>query len=185
LIYQDQLGRELKKSAGQMYAAYPEAVLPAKARPREGAGFLVGKKLDLHICGLGKKNIEGQYAIAHVLVDLINYLNIARDLGVIHHPQAVLQTEVILTGACTLGYYPRVWLLEKMTQLEQVGRIFVERYADQLHERDGYQVRALEFCIERIGSYFLDQLQLPESSYGVQLYFDHNYGTGTKGGTIV
>ncbi|WP_148664681.1 hypothetical protein [Mycobacterium colombiense] len=120
-------------------------------RPRHGIEFLVAQPLYF------ESSIIGQYAAAHYRRDIIDYTALAIELGVLDSDSAseFLTAKHLIPGGIQLGIYPRSWLMDAMSSIELVSRNFVHRNASRLKHYDTYQVRAVGFLSERLGSFFL------------------------------
>lgn len=101
-------------------------------------------------------SLVGQYGHYHHTRDLLFFMGLAVDLGV------VTDTEVgvwlggsILVPAATVGVFPRRWWVETMTSLEEVVVEFQRRHG---LPREGYQRRTPAFCLERLHSLLLVKL---------------------------
>jgi hypothetical protein len=126
--------------------------LPAEElRPREGCEFLIGAPIIL------QSGLISHYAERHHAIDLMDYLSIAVQMGIVT-PADVrdfsLET-MFVTGGCELGIYPTNWLYGTLQKLELLGRVFLTRHAERIASYDSYQVRAVGFLAERLGSYLL------------------------------
>jgi hypothetical protein len=58
-------------------------------------------------------------------------------------------------GGCELGFYPSEWIVPALGKLALAGKEFIRRHADRIATYDNYQVRAVGFLAERLGSYLL------------------------------
>jgi len=56
-----------------------------------------------------------------------------------------------------LGFYPTEWIVPTLEKLALTGKEFLKRHAGRIAYYDNYQVRALGFLAERLGSYLLQQ----------------------------
>jgi hypothetical protein len=122
-----------------------------EVHPREESEFLIGGPLHF------PQGIISQYAQMHHAIDLICYLSIAAEIGVLTAAELrefSLDT-MFVPGGCELGVYPTDWLRATLGKLERLGREFVTRCGDRISTYDRYQVRAVGFLAERLGSYFL------------------------------
>lgn len=124
---------------------------PDLMHPRDEFDFLVPMPLEI------PQGIIWQYAQAHHVVDLLDYLSVAVQLDVIS-PSDVsdfASGQYLSPGGCEFGIFPTAWLGEAISKLEIVGREFLDRYGDRIRRYDAYQVRAVGFLSERLGSFFL------------------------------
>ncbi len=119
--------------------------------PSADLGFLIARPVILH------DMIIGNYARNHHLIDLLDYVSGAIELGVLDSNSALefLTMTHFVTGGVELGIYPREWLVRVISALEAVGRNFLNRCGDRIRGYDRYQVRAIGFLSERLGSYLL------------------------------
>lgn len=119
--------------------------------PRRGLEFLVAQPLYF------ESSIMGQYAAAHYRRDIIDYTSLAIELGVMDSDSAssFLAAKHLIPGGVQLGIYPKSWLIDTLSSIELVSRNFVRRNANRLKHYDTYQVRAVGFLSERLGSFFL------------------------------
>jgi hypothetical protein len=153
IVVRSSIGREAVK-----YPVYREISLPTALRlpveeacPRDGHEFLLGAPLKF------PQGVVQQYAQMHHAIDLIDYLSIAAKIGVMTPNdlrEFTLDTHFI-PGGCELGIYPTAWLHASLRKLEALGRDFVTRCGERIRTYDSYQVRAVGFLAERLGSYFL------------------------------
>lgn len=153
IVVRNAFGRQAQQSPVYREISVDEsASMPAEqVRPRQGADFLIGGPVEF------AGGIADQYAQCHAMVDLEDYLSMATEIGVLAPDQVndfYAQTTFI-PGGCELGIYPTVWLYPTLKMLAVVGREFVTQRADRLRTYDDYQVRAVGFLAERLGSYLL------------------------------
>jgi hypothetical protein len=100
--------------------------------------------------------VLGQYGRNHVVRDLLHFLGIAIDLGVIGDRQvAHFLSQQVMVVAPSIGVYPAEWYVKVLDDLERVVTAFESSVAVP-HE--GYQRRAIGFCCERLHSMLLFQL---------------------------
>ena len=124
---------------------------PEERRPRNDHEFLIGAPIQF------PHGVVQQYAHMHHAIDLFDYLSIGVQLGVLS-PGEVQEFTVdnqFVPGGCELGVYPTAWLCTTLSKLEMIGREFVTRFAHRIRAYDSYQVRAVGFLAERLGSYLL------------------------------
>jgi hypothetical protein len=93
----------------------------------------------------------------HHAIDLFDYLSIGVRLGLLSSAdiQEFTLSTLFVPGGCELGIYPTDWICSTLGKLELIGREFVTRFAQRIRTYDSYQVRAVGFLAERLGSHFL------------------------------
>jgi hypothetical protein len=91
-----------------------------------------------------------QYGVAHVTRDLLHFMGIAVDLGVVDdRTVSHFRGQNVMIAAPTTGVFPAEWLVLVLEALESV----VDAYeATVAVPHEGYQRRALGFCCERLHS---------------------------------
>ncbi len=119
--------------------------------PPNESGFLVAQPLYL------KDSIIGQYAECHYSRDLLDYTSTAIELGVLNNHTAAefLITKHLIPGGIEFGIFPKSWLVPALSEIERVGRQFLSSYGDRIKLYDKFQIRALGFLSERLGSFML------------------------------
>lgn len=119
--------------------------------PRADHEFLVAQPLYF------ENSIIGQYAGSHHRRDILDYTSLAVETGVLdsHSAAEFLAAKHFIPGGAELGIYPRSWSMEALSKVELVGRQFLCRYGKRLKKYDRYQVRAVGFLSERLGSFLL------------------------------
>lgn len=119
--------------------------------PRPGFDFLIGFPFKM------PAGIVSQYIERHVAIDFFQYVSLALEMGILTPEQCqafALETDFI-PGGCELGIYPTVWVRSTLLDLERLGREFLIRYGGRIKNYDNYQVRAVGFLAERLGSFLL------------------------------
>jgi len=119
--------------------------------PQPGFEFLIGFPIDF-----GCSVLE-QYIEAHRGIDMFEYVSMAVEIGIMTLGQAqeFAKEKIFIPGGCELGVYPTAWVRPVLEKLEILGRVFVTRCAPRLRTYDNFQVRAVGFLAERLGSFFL------------------------------
>jgi len=119
--------------------------------PRQDNRFLVVRPL------IFDGGIVDQYARAHKLIDLVNYCSLAVDLGILNEKDvdSFFKCRYFIQGGAEFGTYPADWLIPTLNCLERLGRTFLDQYGARIKEYDSYQVRAVGFLAERLGSFLL------------------------------
>lgn len=119
--------------------------------PHADLGFLVAQPVYF------ENSIVGQYAASHHRKDILDYTDLAVELGVLESSSAAefLGAKHFIPGGAELGIYPKPWIIDTLSNLELIGRQFLNRYRDRIRKYDDYQVRAVGFLSERLGSFLL------------------------------
>jgi len=119
--------------------------------PRPGFDFLIGFPL-IFKCGVVEHYID-----AHLGIDIFEYVSMAVEIGILTLDQAqeFAKEKVFIPGGCELGVYRTAWIRPVLEKLETLGREFVTRRAPRLRTYDNFQVRAVGFLAERLGSFML------------------------------
>jgi hypothetical protein len=109
--------------------------------------------------------VLGQFAQYHHTRDLLHFMALAIDLGIVTNEQATeWLAGQVLVPAAAIGVYPEDWLVRTLTDLETVVDAFESTAAVP---RDGYQRRTVAFCLERLHGLLLSGLieQCPEDGF--------------------
>lgn len=119
--------------------------------PRAGLDFLVAQPLYF------KNSVSRHYGSIHHRRDILDYTSIAVEMGVLDSDSAAefLAAKHFIPGGVELGIFPKSWLVQTLSAIERVSRPFVQRNADRLRRYNAYQIRAVGFLSERLGSFFL------------------------------
>jgi hypothetical protein len=112
--------------------------------PQAGFEFLVGLPLNFR-CGVLEHYIEAHRGSMAVEIGIMT----------LDQAQEFAKEKFFIPGGCELGVYPTAWVRPVLEKLELLGRTFVTRCASRLQTYDNFQVRAVGFLSERLGSYFL------------------------------
>ena len=152
-IMRSRVGREAARYPvfREIPLAEASGVLRDELLPLSEREFLIGAPLSF------PQGLIGQFIDKHKAIDLYEYLTIAREVGILSDDevQSFSKEKVFFPGGCELGVYPTVWLYETLRKLELVGRVFLSRAAARIRAYDSYQVRAVGFLAERLGSFLL------------------------------
>jgi hypothetical protein len=114
--------------------------------------FLVSPPLRFNEWGIA--NVFKQYQQDHHVEDLLRFLAEAvaeKMLEPIEVYELLNQTELIPGGA-EFGVYPVYFYLNAIDRLERIVAAYLKRFRTI---RDGYQLRSISFCCERVGSFIL------------------------------
>ncbi len=153
IVLRNSIGRKASNYAGMRIVTEAELALLSidETRPNEGLNFLLPAAI------LFPEGIVAQYSTAHHIIDLLDYLSIAVQFGVISPPEVnkFIAEQVLIPGGCECGVYPTKWLTETLLKLEIIGREFITQHGDRISQYDSYQVRAVGFLSERLGSFLL------------------------------
>ena len=119
--------------------------------PKDEFGFLVAQPIYF------KKSVLDHYTRIHVRTDILDYAAIAIELGVLDNVSAAefLAAKKFFPGGVELGIYPKNWLVDALSRVEMVSREFLCRFGSRVKAYDKYQVRAVGFLSERLGSFLL------------------------------
>jgi glycosyltransferase involved in cell wall biosynthesis len=119
--------------------------------PPNDSGFLVShpRYYELPLSGLYNREFH--------FVDILDYTSIAIELGVLDNKSAAefMAIQKIIPAGTELGIFPTSWLISALTKLEKVGREFLDRHGDRIRTYNIYQVRAVGFLSECLGSFLL------------------------------
>lgn len=123
----------------------------SKFVPSGDHGFLVAQPLHF------KKSILGHYAAVHHRRDILDYASLAVEMGILDPDSAseFLSAKHFIPGGIELGIYPKAWLSQVLPNIELLSREFVDRYGNRLRGYNAFQIRAVGFLAERLGSFFL------------------------------
>jgi len=119
--------------------------------PRPDFEFLIGFPIAF------ERGVVAHYIDAHLAIDLFEYVSMAVEMGIltVDGAQEFAVEKYFIPGGCELGVYPTTWVRPILETLESLGRRFVTRNAVRLETYDSFQVRAVGFLAERLGSFLL------------------------------
>jgi hypothetical protein len=104
-----------------------------------------------------EQGVVAHYIQEHHGTDLFDYISMAVELGILTNNDAdgFAREKYFVPGGCELGIYPTSWVRPALEKLEKLGREFVTRRGARILTYNKYQVRAVGFLAERLGSYWL------------------------------
>lgn len=153
IIVRTQIGRQSPVLGFYFEITPEEAVrLPREEiHPRTGYDFLIGFPFML------EQGVVAHYIQEHHGADLFDYISMAVDSRILTHDEAdgFAKEKYFVPGGCELGIYPTSWVRPVLQKLEKLGREFVTRRGARILKYNNYQVRAVGFLAERLGSYWL------------------------------
>ena len=119
--------------------------------PRADLEFLVAQPIYF------ENSMIGQYTLYHHRRDILDYTSLAIEMGVLDSNSAseFLGAKHFIPGGVEFGIYPKSWLIHALSRIELVGRQFLYRYGNRLKKYSKYQIRAVGFLSERLGSFLL------------------------------
>ena len=119
--------------------------------PVAGFEFLIGFPLKCNT------SVVAQYIDDHHGIDLFEYISMAVDGGILslQEAQQFAKEQYFIAGGCELGIYPTDWLRPVIENLGLLGREFLTKRGERILAYDNYQVRAVGFLAERLGSFLL------------------------------
>lgn len=128
---------------------------PDEAAASDPAGELQAGR-DLAVRPLPMGAMVKQYQKHHNLIDLLRYVSVAIEIGVLTQAQAMafLEGAHLIPGGIELGTYETKAWLKDFDAMFRVAMAFIERY-EPYDPGDAYQSRAVSFCQERLGSFLL------------------------------
>jgi hypothetical protein len=99
----------------------------------------------------------GLYANTHHLRDLLDYTSLAVEMGILDDQSAkeFFTAKLVIGGGTEFGIFPKSWLVPAVAKLERVGKEFVSLYGSRIKMYNQYQVRAVGFLSEMLGSFLL------------------------------
>jgi len=128
-----------------------KAELSSVITPPNDSGFLLSQPEYL------PEMLIGLYASTHHFQDLLDYTSLAVEMGVLDDKSAkeFFTAKLVIGGGTEFGIFPKSWLIPTLTKLEQLGRQFLNLYGNRIKGYDQYQVRAIGFLSECLGSFLL------------------------------
>jgi hypothetical protein len=135
----------------EVTTAEAKAIAREEIEPRPGFEFLIAFPLKF------PNGVIEHYIETHLGIDIFEYVSMAVEMEILSldEAQAFAQEKFFIPGGCELGVYPTAWVRPMLEKLERLGREFVTRCAPRLRTYDNFQVRAVGFLAERLGSFFL------------------------------
>jgi hypothetical protein len=131
--------------------------------PRSGA-WLVSTATRVASC------VTDQYSRKHLVRDWFRFLADMVDAQLLSNAEARDSALIdVLIPAPSNGFFPLDAFMEIFSRLEAMSRAFI---GSGFIERDGYQRRAMGFCLERMNSYLLLSML---SRRGVELRESHGF----------
>jgi hypothetical protein len=153
IIVRTQIGRRSPGSDFYFDVEVEQAAhLPREEiEPRAGFDFLIGFPITFN------QGVVGQYIEAHYGIDLFDYVSLAVEMGVLplKEAQRCATEQLFIPGGCESGIYPTTWVRPVLEGLAKLGREFVTRRGARILRYGNFQIRAVGFLAERLGSYLL------------------------------
>ena len=153
IIVKTQIGSRSPRSDFYFDVEIDEAAhLPREEiEPRAGFDFLVGFPFTF------SQGVVGQYIEAHYGIDLFDYVSMAVEMGILplKEAQRFATEQIFIPGGCESGIYPTAWVRPILEGLEKLGREFLSRRGARIKRYGSFQIRAVGFLAERLGSYLL------------------------------
>lgn len=128
-----------------------DADLSLRGGGRNGHDFLIAHPLYI------KNTVFEHYASIHHRRDFLDYVSIAVETGVLNasSKSEFMAEKYFIPGGIELGAYPRQWHVDTLSQLELVSRRFLNQHGGRVRGYNKYQIRAVGFLSERLGSFIL------------------------------
>jgi tetratricopeptide (TPR) repeat protein len=131
--------------------------------PPNDSGFLVS-----HLRYF-PNGIIGLYNLEFYFRDILDYTSLAIEMDILDNDSATnfLTSNFVIPGGVEFGIFPKPWLVPVLSDLERLGRQFLCLYGKRIkgyinHNAEGgykgggsYQVRAVNFLSELLGSFLL------------------------------
>lgn len=119
--------------------------------PRASIEFLVAQPLYF------EDSVIGQYGAAHYRRDILDYASTAIELGVLNSSSAdgFVGAKHFIPGGAQLGIYPKSWLTQTLSDIALVSKSFLNKHRERIKRYNSYQIRAVGFLSERLGSFLL------------------------------
>ena len=131
------------------YVAHPDqlANVPHEHFVADGGTPMIPAVVDT------RASVLQQYASAHVASDLLHFIAIAVEEGVLRGDDAAnFLSGSHMIASPSVAYVPVGWFVDLIGAVERVARIFRQRH---FVEREGYQMRSMGFCCERLHGWLL------------------------------
>ncbi len=132
--------------------------------PRDGHEFLVCMHNFVKLGGKG--DIKVQWGMAHHVVDLIDALDLAQEMGLftLHERVALEREPALVEGGFSMGVFPGRLLKETFAKVIPFYDEFAKRHSGRFLRYDNVQRRVIPFLAERIETHFI--LKAIRARYG-------------------
>lgn len=123
-------------------------------------------------------NLYRQFASVHKISDLLRYVAIAVELGVLTPEESSLffSDDTLIPCGVECGIFPTEVFLTIIEKLERVCVTFLRSHMPSSF--DSYNRRALDFCNERLGSFLLKRVLLSSMQEIPAQYFGYMHTVG-------
>ena len=123
-------------------------------------------------------NLYQQFASAHKIPDLLRYVAIAVELGVMTAEESSIffADDILIPCGVECGIFPTDVFLTIIEKLERVCLTFLRSHMPSSF--DSYYRRALDFCNERLGSFLLKKVLFSSMQKVPAQYFGYMHTIG-------